>query len=300
MNEKILQLLDNHVELYPHELELHFPRILNRIVELWDSKDAEAYFNDLMIDNRGGRQGFPPKVASDIIHLNLACLRQHAVKLEVLPTQPEDIWEGDAPASRDVIDRGGIPYSQKSLLDAAESDDVEATRDILSRNLDSLNSMDDRHWTPLIVAAFRGHDQVARLLMEHGADMSAQDKSGYTALHWAAYNGQSRTARLLLQEHANINARSHSGWTPLMHAAASGHLPLTILLLDRGADINLASQDGSTALTKAAANGHVEVVKLLLKHGADPKAELRDGSSAFALATRNGHSDVAAILEHRT
>lgn len=302
MNEKILHLLDQREELYPHALEQNFPRILNHIVELWGSQEAEAYFNDLLIDTRGDRQGFPPKVASDLIHLDLAHLHHRALQQQsaAQPTEGGDVWENDAPASKEVHERDGLLFSHKTLMDAAESGDAGATQELLKLGRENLNSADERHWTPLIAAAFKGYDQIVRLLLEHGADTSAQDKSGYTALHWAAYNGQSRTVRLLLQEHANINARSHSGWTPLMHASASGHLAVVILLLDRGAEINLASQDGATALTKAAANDHVEIVKHLLNHGADPTMELKDGSTAYSLATKNGHSDVVMVLERRS
>lgn len=44
---------------YPHALEQKFERILLRIGELWASDGMAAYFEDLMIDKRGGRQGFP-------------------------------------------------------------------------------------------------------------------------------------------------------------------------------------------------------------------------------------------------
>ena len=43
---------------YPHSLENRFDRILTKIDELWDRPEIEDYFSDLIIDNRGGRQGF--------------------------------------------------------------------------------------------------------------------------------------------------------------------------------------------------------------------------------------------------
>jgi len=58
MNETVHRLVQGAEHLYPHELEQRYPRILNQIVELWDSPRMEAYFLDLMIDTRGDRQGF--------------------------------------------------------------------------------------------------------------------------------------------------------------------------------------------------------------------------------------------------
>lgn len=292
MNEKILQLLDGREELYPHVLEQEYPRILAKILELWDSNDAEAYFNELLIDDRGDRAGFPPKAASEIIHLSLIHSKQ------LTPTQPRiDPWESDAPINKAVVERNGNLFANQTLLDAAESGDLDVMHHLLQDGKENLNSTDSRHWTPLIVAAFNGHDLVTRMLLEFGADPAAQDKSGYTALHWAAYNGQSRTVKLLLHENADINARSLSGWTPLMQAATRGHLGVAILLVDRGADVNLSSQDGSTALLKAAANGHIDIVNLLLDKGADTTIQLKDGSTALSLASKNGHHGIAALLQ---
>ena len=44
-----------------------FPRIGNRIVLLWGSVDLQNYLNDLIIDERGGREGFPYPVAEAIL-----------------------------------------------------------------------------------------------------------------------------------------------------------------------------------------------------------------------------------------
>jgi|SRR5215510_5465201 len=44
-----------------------FPRILNRIAALWNKPvEADRYFDDLLHDRRGGRQGFPLRVLSEI------------------------------------------------------------------------------------------------------------------------------------------------------------------------------------------------------------------------------------------
>lgn len=43
---------------------------MNRIALLWDSpKLAERYFDELLIDDRGGRQGFPLNVLSELFSL---------------------------------------------------------------------------------------------------------------------------------------------------------------------------------------------------------------------------------------
>ena len=51
------------------ELEIKFPRIVERIVELWNKDDLDKYLNELMIDDRGNRHGFPEETASELLFL---------------------------------------------------------------------------------------------------------------------------------------------------------------------------------------------------------------------------------------
>jgi hypothetical protein len=53
--------------LRPVELAKTYPRIANRIADLWKRPSrCDAYFQTLMLDSRGRRQGFPPAVAMEI------------------------------------------------------------------------------------------------------------------------------------------------------------------------------------------------------------------------------------------
>lgn len=63
-------------EARPHSLAKQYPRIANRIAEIWKRPlQCERYIDDLMIDLRGGRQGFPPAVAAEIAALKVHFLR---------------------------------------------------------------------------------------------------------------------------------------------------------------------------------------------------------------------------------
>jgi hypothetical protein len=51
----------------PRESVIRFPRILNRLARYWDSPAMlEQTFNDLLVDKRIGRKGFPPEILSEI------------------------------------------------------------------------------------------------------------------------------------------------------------------------------------------------------------------------------------------
>jgi hypothetical protein len=71
MNAKLLKILNGSEQKYPHALEKQFQRIFDEIMSLWDSPELDAYFADLLMTTRSGRQGFPQDVASDIIYLQM-------------------------------------------------------------------------------------------------------------------------------------------------------------------------------------------------------------------------------------
>ncbi|KID91648.1 ankyrin repeat protein [Metarhizium guizhouense ARSEF 977] len=73
-----------------------------------------------------------------------------------------------------------------------------------------------------------------------------------TPLHLAAENGHADMARLLLDNGAQVNAASARGYTPLMLAAHNGHADTVSILIRSGADISAHTADGCRALSMAA------------------------------------------------
>ncbi len=71
MDARLLKILNNSEQNYPHALEKQFPHVFEKIMALWDSSEFDAYLADLMTTTRTDRQGFPREVASDIIYLSM-------------------------------------------------------------------------------------------------------------------------------------------------------------------------------------------------------------------------------------
>ena len=81
---------------------------------------------------------------------------------------------------------------------------------------------------------------VARLLLEHGADVNAQisDGSGRTPLHAAIGSDPSDRAevvRVLLEHGANVDVEDAKGRTPFQIASANGYDEIMKLLSEHGA-----------------------------------------------------------------
>jgi ankyrin repeat protein len=84
----------------------------------------------------------------------------------------------------------------------------------------------------------------------------------------AAYAGHLEATRLLIETGADVNARRTNGATALVSAiTGGGHLEVIKVLVENGADVN-ASVKGVRVLRFAEINRQAEVVRYLKEHGA--------------------------------
>ena len=119
-----------------------------------------------------------------------------------------------------------------------------------------------------------GHVNVARILIDSGADVNARDRRGMTPLHYAAtYSRHSSSPQAraqiaidLIRGGANVNARTR-GITPLCRAI-NERLPYMVrTLVSGGADVN-ARCDTGTPLALARRRSLREVAQSLIGAGA--------------------------------
>ena len=144
--------------------------------------------------------------------------------------------------------------------------------------------------TALMLAARAGALDVAKTLVEHGANVNAKESwRGQTALMWAADGNFPDLAQYLISKGADVRVRAAAndwqaqitsepraqyrptgGLTPLLYAARSGCSRCVRAMLEAGADINQPNPDGVTPLMVAIDNFHYDTARLLLDQGANP------------------------------
>jgi hypothetical protein len=96
------------------------------------------------------------------------------------------------------------------------------------------------------------------------------NRGGWTPLMYAAYVGHDTIVTLLLENQVNVDVRtSNKAATALMLAASCGNEAVVYFLLSSGADINAMDKNGYTALFYAVLQGHQNIVKMLIDSNAD-------------------------------
>ncbi|EJW81990.1 hypothetical protein WUBG_07101, partial [Wuchereria bancrofti] len=135
-----------------------------------------------------------------------------------------------------------------AVLEAAKDGDIEKIRKIVIPATVNCRDVQGRFSTPLHLAAGYNNLEVARFLLESGAEVNLKDKGGLIPLHNASSFGHLEIAALLIECGAEVNHPDKWGYTPLHEAAQKGRTQICSLLLNNGADVTLKNNEGFTAL----------------------------------------------------
>src|SRR6267154_2839265 len=226
-----LHNIDNYSRRQSSSLTLHTTRSRLGATPLYYA--ALCGFQDLVehlvikypqhVNTRGGYYITPPIAALATRHVQTAELRRHS--------------------GADVDVQGEI--GRTLLHSAAWHGDLEMVRVLLNYKAD-VNARSDEGWTPIHYASqgfqnsgsvipntCQSLPDVARLLLEHGADVNAQ-VSGYnpgrTPLHVTMEFNRAEVVRVLLEHGANIDAEDSEGRTPFQIASRKGYNEIMKLL----------------------------------------------------------------------
>lgn len=151
-----------------------------------------------------------------------------------------------------------------ALMKAIENNDVAAVRKLVEQgaNVDELEPNGD---APLVMAAYLGHAEIVRLLLDAGADVKAVDPGmKATALHAAAYAGRTEAAKLLVAGGIDIDKQGpYNGYTALHDAIWQNNVDVARVLIDAGANLTLKANSGQTPLDFARSKRANEIVKMI-------------------------------------
>ncbi|GAB4272059.1 MAG: hypothetical protein Kow0065_21470 [Methylomicrobium sp.] len=221
---------------YPYALEQKYERILKKISELWFDAEIEAYFTSLLIDTRGGRQGFEFEVFQDIQRLHkyheyfrLTEVADRATALKELQT-------------RQVL------FTRQQFIEAVSAGD-QSLVDLFIRGGMSPKTTDEKGNSLLLMALRNGFSIVSHILIKAGADVDVSDRLGFTPLLLACgktTTGYQEIAKTLIHKGADVNVRDPLGWSPLLLAVSNGSIDVARMLLVYGANPKVKTKKGES------------------------------------------------------
>ena len=211
-------------------------------------------------------------------------------------------------------------YCSRTPLNlAADHGFLSITRTLVERNAD-INAQDSSGNTPLHRTVYMWrkqservqdcHLEVAKFLLEHGADPDVESGPYGTPLHDASRFGSVKGAQLMLEHGANIHARNKHGHTPLHQVLADLndgfdtpdldlYLDTIRFLLAHGANIDARDNDLATPLHLASRHGSTKGAQLLLELGANVHLEDIKGRTPLQFASELGRVKITQLLsEH--
>jgi ankyrin repeat protein len=153
-------------------------------------------------------------------------------------------WAGHIEVVRSLLGIGaGVDERDENnwtpLHFASQKGTVEVAKLLIEYGADA-NSLDRTGWRPLHLASYSGHACVVRLLLDHGADVNAENQDHLTALHYTIINTHSfEIAKTLLERGANVHVQDDLGQTPFQIASRKGQKEIMQLLSEYGVDGNL-------------------------------------------------------------
>jgi ankyrin repeat protein len=208
-------------------------------------------------------------------------------------------------------------FAETIFCSAIEDGDASMIRIFLESGIDPNNLVEDGSstlgncLTPLQLAAVTGNVEMAKILLEYGANTSARDERfclcfsrdyvafPQTPLQIAARNGNLELMKLLISAGAVVNT-PESFWSSALQNAAQGkHYEIVQLLLDAQADINTCFGRYGCALECAIRERSTRLTELLLNSGADVNSSGEDGITPLLSAVKVNDDDMVSCLLKR-
>jgi len=198
------------------------------------------------------------------------------------------------------------------------SEQIEIAKLLISKGVD-VNWKNRKGYNGIMHdAAESGHEEMAELLIESGANINESNKGNQTPLHKAAFYGMDKIVNILIQNGANVNpviqsTGSFNGMTPVDFAIRQNELKTVALLRIHGGMtgeelkvfkpvVENAPQEPSETkasnnlMLNAVRNGNIKNVEKQLTAGADVKAVLENGMTALHVAAIFGHIEIVELL----
>jgi ankyrin len=195
----------------------------------------------------------------------------------------------------------GNKWADCPICAAVVVGDLDQVKAILKKDKPAINARDDRQNTPLHLAAWSGRVEIAKYLLDQGADLAAKNKSGDPPLSCAANNNWVEVMEVMLAHGANIEAPNSWGYTPMHFTGYDDAPEAVIFLADHGAKVDADPGSGNgkgwTPLIVAAREGALLSGQAMLQRGANIETRTANQNrTPLVMALQYGQPEFADFL----
>ena len=163
-----------------------------------------------------------------------------------------------------------LPLTVTEFHEAVQDGDLEKVKKMLDEEPNSIrllaNSKDRYGNTLLFLAVLDGKIEMAKCLIDNGADVDMKnDSDGATPLHLAAIYGEIEIVKSLIDNGAQVDLKDPGGSTPLHCAVFTAQIEVVKCLIEHGAQVDSRDKNNKTPSDKAVQRGHYEIATYLLE-----------------------------------
>lgn len=151
---------------------------------------------------------------------------------------------------------------EKNIFDIARTGTVADAKNFVKENPKAVLSVNENGFSALVLATYRGNNEIAKFLIENGSDINGNSAMG-TPLMAAVVKGNNEIAKLLIEKGANLNPTDANGTTALIYAVQFKNVELVKLLVEKKADKTNVDKKGKTAFEYAVFSENEEIMNLL-------------------------------------
>jgi ankyrin repeat protein len=203
---------------------------------------------------------------------------------------------------------------RNGIMRAAMAGDTSELAVAIADPEQDINLMDNTTlgYNALMLAAQYDHQDVARMLLDAGADTSLltstsgggvvidsnNENNNWSNVMVAAWYGDQEIVSMFLDasmEHLNTPC-DNKQMTPLHGAVSQHHCNTAAILIAAGANLNALDYNGQTPLHYAAKDGSYKCLMMLMNAGVNASIVDDMGNTAYTLAEAGDHQDIMAAL----
>ena len=171
--------------------------------------------------------------------------------------------EGSMRISKQKLLKRGIPYTPDCFGTYIAKNKAEIVHEFLEAGM-SINARDDLGTPMLNIACRNDNFDFVQMIYDLGAEINAvSEDRGYTAVMDAVWRGNEKITKFLIEKGADLNTINKEGQNNLILAVGANRESLVKLLVENGADPDVKDMMGMSAYNYAVLFKKQRLVEIL-------------------------------------